>query len=428
MKLNESGTFNKNRYDSDPTANFFDAVGGDREKWKEFLEKIGQIVERQFPRLDWEDKVNLTYDVEKKFNVEKFKNPYILNPADYETQQEFFDAIEHWWIFRYRKKERTIKDRVRYAKKMSEHPLFPINWKELNPNQIIAYLENKEYNEYPDGKGKHQIRNEWKTIKTIAKACGVNADLWGYIPPNPPPAKVRVIPLPITTYEIIHHKYSKNKYNNALFQYILMHGFIIGWRPCEIVIQKVSDVKIDEGYMLITETKKGNQLRQVFLEKQLMSGRQYKSMKNLIDYWRPKVVNQYSGDYLYLQSNGRPFTADYLRKLLTPKVKEVYPYYSLYTMRHWCAIARLIKDYIEKSTWDKTDVQDWLGHDKVSTTDNYTKFAKKYYRIAPFDWIKTILKFHKKEEEENGQKSTNGQKRALLNKSTGVNRYAPVGI
>jgi len=69
-----------------------------------------------------------------------------------------------------------------------------------------------------------------------------------------------------------------------------------------------------------------------------------------------------------------------------------------------------------------------MGRDKVSTTDNYTKFAKKYYRNAPFDWIKTILKFHKKVEDENGKKSTNGQKRALLNKSTGVKGYAPTGI
>ena len=74
---------------------------------------------------------------------------------------------------------------------------------------------------------------------------------------------------------------------------------------------------------------------------------------------------------------------------------------------------------IETKHWDIWDVKEWMGRDKVSTTDNYTKFAKKYYRNAPFDWIKTILKFHKKVEEENGKKSTNGQKRALLNKSTG---------
>jgi integrase len=149
-----------------------------------------------------------------------------------------------------------------------------------------------------------------------------------------------------------------------------------------------------------------------------MCGKDYKSMKNRIDKWRPKVVNQYSGEYLFLQQNGKQFTTNYLRKVLTPLVKQVWSSYSLYTMRHWCAIARLIQGFIERNTWDKTDVQDWLDHEKVSTTDNYTKFAKKYYNNAPFDWIKAIFKYHRKKVEENGKKSTNRQKRALLNKTT----------
>jgi integrase len=179
---------------------------------------------------------------------------------------------------------------------------------------------------------------------------------------------------------------------------------------------------------LITETKKSNQKRQIFLEKQLMSGDQYKSMKNWIFKWRPKVANQHSGDYLLLQANGRPFTTNYLRKMLTPLVKQVWLGYSLYIMRHWCAIARLIQSFIERDTWDKTDVQEWLGHEKVSTTDNYTNFAKKYYKNAPFDWIKAILKYHYKQVEENGKKSTNRLKGTLLNKTTEEKLYAPVGI
>ena len=35
-------------------------------------------------------------------------------------------------------------------------------------------------------------------------------------------------------------------------------------------------------------------------------------MKNWIDTWRPKVENQYSGDALYLQHDGKPFTAQLL--------------------------------------------------------------------------------------------------------------------
>jgi integrase len=404
-------------------------AGGPKEKWKNILKKSGQTLESPISPVDGEDMVTSEYEIKKTFNGEVFKNPYILDPGDYKTKEDLFDALRHWWIFRYRKGEKTIKDRIRYARNMSEHPLFPVDWLNLNPNQVIAYLEYKEYHEYENGRGKHQIRNEWKTVKTIAKAFGVDAEIWGYIPPNPPSAKVRIIPLPHQVHAIVHRQYSTDKYTNALYQYILMHGFLLGFRPSELVIQKVSDVHIEDGYMIITETKKRSQERQVFPEKQLLSGHQYKSFKNWIDSWRPQVANQYSGDFLYLQPNGRPYTVNYLRKVLAPSVKEIWSQYSLYTMRHWCAIARLIKDYVDRGTWDKTDIQDWLGHEKVGTTDQYTKFAKKYYLNAQYDWIKAILKYHaKRMVGVNGKKSINPQKGPVSNRFTGENVYAPVGI
>jgi len=72
------------------------------------------------------------YEVKSKQDVERLNNPYLLHPEDYETQQQLFDAIKHWWMFKYRKKESTIKDRLRYAQKMSEHPVFPVNWLKLS--------------------------------------------------------------------------------------------------------------------------------------------------------------------------------------------------------------------------------------------------------------------------------------------------------
>jgi integrase len=85
-------------------------------------------------------------------------------------------------------------------------------------------------------------------------------------------------------------------------------------------------------------------------------------------------------------------------------------------MRHWCAIARLIKDYVDRGTWDKTDIQDWLGHEKVGTTDQYTKFAKKYYLNAHYDWIKAILKYHAESMVGvNGKKSINPKKGPVSN-------------
>ena len=56
--------------------------------------------------------------------------------------------------------------------------------------------------------------------------------------------------------------------------------------------------------------------------------------------------------------------------------------------------------------------------DRLDTTENYVKYAKKYYRNAPFDWIKSVLKHHQNLEE-NGQKSLTGETTFV---SSGANR------
>ena len=54
------------------------------------------------------------------------------------------------------------------------------------------------------------------TVKTVARAYGMNEDTWGYVPPSPSPAKVRIIPMPDKVYKLTTHKYSKNRYDNSL--------------------------------------------------------------------------------------------------------------------------------------------------------------------------------------------------------------------
>ncbi|MCK4364828.1 MAG: hypothetical protein KAW45_02130 [Thermoplasmatales archaeon] len=36
-----------------------------------------------------------------------------------------------------------------------------------------------------------------------------------------------------------------------------------------------------------------------------------------------------------------------------------------------------------------------MGHERIDTTEDYVKFAKHYYRNAPYDWIHAVLKFYK---------------------------------
>jgi len=381
--------------------------GGRNQEWKNVLEKICQKhVEYQDPY--GKDMRNLRY-VKRKLDIEKYKNPYILDPDDYKTEQELFDAIAHWWKTKKRKKESTAKHRMSIARRMSNHPVFPINWKKLTPEQVIAYLE---YREYKENAGKHAILNEWKTINMFAKAFAVDTSLWGYVPPRPPKPKVKIIPMPDTAHKLMHTQYSKKRYLNALIGHIITHGFIIGWRPSEMVGQKLEDIYLDDGYIVITETKKYDQPRQVFLEKDILTNPLRKSLKNYIEHWRPKVANKKSKDYLYLAQRGGPFSEAYLRRYMAMYVKPHWKPFHLYVMRHWSAIARLIQTKVETNNFDIWDVKDRMGHEKVTTTEEYLRFAKRYYQNAPYDWIKAILKFHGMDQR-NSLESIKGQNTSL---------------
>jgi len=374
----------------------YEMVGGKNKKWKNTTQKRSKLYVKHLKPTNGAGMVTKTYENNKQLDIERLNNPYLLHPEDYETQQELFDAIKHWWIFKYRKKESTITDRLRYAKKMSEHNVFPINWLKFNPVQIINYLEHREYVDYQNKRGKHQIINEWKTVKTFARAFGIDASLWGYTPPSPPKAKVKQIPLPPTVHRLLHARYSTNHYENALVTHILTHSFHIGWRPSELIIQNVKDVYLEEGYLIITETKKNNQPRQIWPDNNLMNSRQKKSLKNYIECWRTQVANKNSGDYLYLQKSGKPFkSTQHLNRYLKKYIAELYPGFHPYIWRHWCAIARLIRSKVETKRWDIWDVKEWMGHEKIDTTEDYVKFAKNYYRNAPYDWIRAVLKFYK---------------------------------
>jgi hypothetical protein len=61
-------------------------------------------------------------------------------------------------------------------------------------------------------------------------------------------------------------------------------------------------------------------------------------------------------------------------------------------MRHWCAVARLIKTKVENKNFDIFQVQKWLGHEQSTTTQIYVSQATDYYNHLPEDWISLALK------------------------------------
>jgi len=331
--------------------------------------------------------INHIYEVERK---NKLLNPYILKPEKYNTNEELFTNFKNWWTKRYRKNPQTAHRYILNLQRMKNDNMFPCDFLEINPAQIIAHLD---YHEKQNPETPWAIINKWKAVVALTKAMGINTEYWGYIPPRPPPAKVRIIPTPKTVHQLITHKYTKDKYLNHLIQYILYQGFGLGLRPEEHPILKTNDFYLNEQYIIITEPKKHGQRRQIFPEKELLTDPHRKSIYNWMK-WRNKINP--GNNNLWIQKNGNPYTTDYLRNILTEHVKPVWPHFNMYVMRHYCAIMRLIHSKAETGKWDTWEVKEWLGHDDEKTTKNYIRYADKYYRIAHYDWLKAMLKFHKK--------------------------------
>jgi len=310
--------------------------------------------------------------------------PIVLDP-----QEATFDDVAMHAILRQRLKQSTVDKRLRYARSMEGHSV-PVDFRNPSYENFIRHMD---YREQVELAGHSALSHEWKTMKTFLKAYGIPLSDWSYKPPSCPKSKARMIPLPDLVHKIIHYKYSKDEYENALVQYTLMHTFMIGWRnPSETCIMTVDDVKLDKGILIITEPKKHKSTRVIVPEKALMTGKTRKSFKNWIDKWRPKAENQYSGNALYLRPDGRPLEIQQYRMFMTRKIKPIFPEYQPYVSRHWCAIGKLIKSKLETKKYDIYDVKDWLGHSEIQTTMGYVRDVKQYMRLAPYDWFKRLLK------------------------------------
>lgn len=415
LKRNINDSFIRN-----PT-NFFELGGGYNQEWKKFLKEIGQKEKLNNSQKKGKVSVNPDYDLEKNY---QFENPIKLDPKTATSEQVSFHA-ERWQ----RLSKSSIEHRLRCARRMAKHPIYPINFNNPSYDQFIAYMD---YRERYEGASGYALMNDLRTMQMFLRAYDIDLRTWYYKLPILPKHKKRIIPYPETVYELIHFQYSKDPYENALYQYLMFHNFFIGWRvPSEPCAMTIDDIDIDRkgrGSITITETKKRRSQRTIIPEKAIISATTYKSMKNWIDHWRPKVENSNSGNALYLQSNGKPFTVRYLGKKLSENGKLVWKHYQPYVSRHWCAIALLIRTKRETKIFDIRRVQKYLGHDRQKTTDGYIEFAEEYYRQDPRDWFFHALKQSKNELGGKHEKIDRPQFSGLLTDFSPVGRYGLVGI
>lgn len=344
----------------------------------------------------------------------------------------------------------SVTDRIRHARSMQNHPLYPVNWIKFEPEQILnqlLYRQNFQYKELA-GKtgnphyGATQLTNLWKTVNMFAEAYGTDISFWGWNPPTPPEPQVKIVPRPETVNRLIHHWYTNDRFENALIRTLLTVGFYIGVRPEELTILKVKYIHFDDGYIFIREQKKKYRERQIWIDDSVMHSRQQNSLSNWVNIWRPKRANDKSGEFLFIQKDGSPFPSEHaLRMYLMPFVKPVWNDFCPKIMRDWSAIARLIRTKIETKKWDIRTVKNDLGHRTEKTTEGYVRYAENYYRKDPYDWLRAVLKFHKNSKrmkrllgqeygscQEIPQILTNGENEAPEVHVSPVEKDGPVGI
>lgn len=365
----------KDNFDSNvtyPDSNYL----GEEHKTCKNKKKINPNIGKQNPNIG-EDLVKIAYELRKYLEL---AGPSTINP-----KKTNFTEIENYLKIEERLSPETIRHTLNYLKNMELHNIVPIDLKDINPEQIRIHFK---YREEIENISPHVIKNNLKAIKRYLKACNINPDLIRYKPPITPKPKDRKVPKPETVRKLIYHNYSKDPYTNSLIQYLHTHNFLIGWRvPSEPTILKINDVDFETDTLTITEPKKGNRQRIIIPDDFIWTNTRNKSFKNWLDYWRPKVENQYSKDFVYLKPDGKPFTKDSLRVMLSKYTKSVWPDYHPYISRHWCAIARLLEYDLKV-----VPVKDWLGHDEIQTTMDYLKLARQYYNKKEKNWLLRSLR------------------------------------
>lgn len=364
------------------------------------------------------DLVKLKYDLVNNYE----QNPFRVNPSDYESFPELCASVRVYLNDWEDYSNGFLTHIMRYARLMSdcEKTPFPIDFFKLDYGQYMYHMKWYRDNFFNkiSGRNWNGLKHRKDCVNAFLIAYGINPLSWRYKLPSCPKRKSRHITPPKIVHDIINYNfYPDNKEFTKLMQYIHAHNFWIGPRPpSELSLLKTDSFNFEEGYIDVIEQKIHYSVRTIYPENPIMIGKTRKSFKNYIDYVRPKFVSQHSGNALYIGvRDGKPIGPGYMGRLLGETGRMVYPLYSPYSARHWCATARLIKAWIEREPEPTRCVKEFLGHDAISSTEGYTEQARVLFKKYSFDWLKCTLKLPNKWKEESALKSKQSQKRWVSN-------------
>lgn len=354
------------------------------------IPSIGKTVEC-IPDI-WDIMEELTQAIEK-CNV--YDIPDTLNP----NEATDIDVGLHAYFFQ-RHSISYIEHNLRSKRRMVEYK-YPYEFYPPNYNNFSKAIRLRELS----GAGPYGLKHDKQAILTFSRAFGISdiKRIEDYrLPVMPNNSDNYEVPYPYTVSKFSTFKYYPNIKSavNKFWQSIHFHNFMIGPRaPSELTIMKCSHVNVDgrdNGFLSYPQPKRHGKIRTINPCKAVLSSSHHKSLKNYIDNIRPRIITQFSKDYLYVNPiDGRPFTPANLGKYMRITGKMVYSSYKPYDGRHWCAIAYLIKTKIETGHFDYYAVNRFMGHTNIQTTMNYVGPAMNYYDQYPHDWYGHALKSYK---------------------------------
>lgn len=140
--------------------------------------------------------------------------------------------------------------------------------------------------------------------------------------------------------------------------------YSLGLRQNELLSLKTLDINLDDGYVLISETKTGEQRNLPLIP----------SIKNILEYYINKlrpVFEKKKSPFLFLSVKGKqmkcPYVSTYFQSII--KKTDIEKRLTIHAFRY------SIATHLLENGMDIRYVQKFLGHNDINTTQGYTKVS-----------------------------------------------------
>lgn len=262
-------------------------------------------------------------------------------------------------------RDSTVNCRLRYLRFLENHPVAPV---QLRPPNEQSWLDHVAYRIEEEGASGAALNAYRKALKSLTRFLGLRWDtletpyeqLEGHwkLPPDDL--------IPHFWESTVHPWEPTNAALTATVQHIFHADFHLGVRPpSELAALNLSDVDFRERSIVVTEVKKGGKKRDLTdIEPFVITAQNGKSLLHYVEHVRPLLAKPGETAF-FVNQNGERWHPNELGWVLSQAGKAIWPDFTPYTMRRWCATTRLID-----SGFNVYYVAEWLG-DRVATIERH---------------------------------------------------------